>query len=170
MDILAQQLLISTLIVSATVVVHLLGLDALQMLLRLHLERFTRWIHLDRMVIPLGIVLGLFVVHGLEIWLYALVYWKMGMLETLEQALYFSTSSYSTVGETGAILPERWRIVGVLEAINGMLLIGWSTAFLFQILHHLMWNDGDDHPLPRGAIAHRARSHGASRPSSGDQA
>lgn len=167
MDTLAHQLLISTAIVSATVVIHLLGLDALQLVLRLHLERFTRWIHLDRMIVPLGIVLGLFVLHGLEIWLYALVYWKMGMLPTLEQALYFSTSSYSTVGETGAILSARWRIVGVLEAINGMLLIGWSTAFLFQILHHLMWNESDDHPLPRGAIARRARSPGTSRPPRG---
>lgn len=163
MNTLAHQLVISTAVVSATVVIHLLGLDVLQILLRLHLERFTRWIHLDRMVVPLGIVLGLFVLHGVEIWLYALVYWKMGMLPTLEQALYFSTSSYSTVGETGAILAARWRIVGVLEAINGMLLIGWSTAFLFQILHHLMWNESDDHPLPRGAIARRAKSPGTRR-------
>jgi len=164
MNTLVHQLLISTAIVSATVMIHLLGLDALQALLRLHLERFTRWIHLDRLIVPLGIVLGLFVVHGVEIWLYALVYWKMGMLPTLEQALYFSTSSYSTVGETGAILSTQWRIVGVLEAINGMLLIGWSTAFLFQILHHLMWNEGDDHPLPKGAIARPGKSPGTSRP------
>ena len=150
---LAQQLLTSTLLVSATVLIHLLGLDALQLLLRLHLERFTRWIHLDRMVVPLGIVLGLFVLHGVEIWLYALVYWQTGMLQTLEQSLYFSISAYSTVGETGALLPVGWRIVGVLEAVNGMLLIGWSTAFLFQTLHHLMWQGEEDHRLQRGAIA-----------------
>lgn len=157
MNVLANQLLISTAVVTATVLVHLLGLDVLQALLRWHLERFTRWINLDRVLVPLGVVLGLFVLHGLEIWLYALIYWKMQMLPTLEQALYFSTSSYSTVGETGAILPDRWRIVGVLEAINGMLLIGWSTAFLFQILHHLMWDDSDNHPLPKGAIARASK-------------
>nr|QQZ48695.1 hypothetical protein JKL49_14510 [Phenylobacterium glaciei] len=89
MDVLARQLLISTAVVSATVLIHLLGLDALQGLLRWHLERFTRWINLDRVLVPLGVVLGLFVLHGLEIWLYALVYWKMQMLPTLEQALYF---------------------------------------------------------------------------------
>ena len=153
MDTLVHQLLVATAIVSATVVMHLIGLDLLQAMLRWHLERFTRWIHLDRMVVPLGIVLGLFVLHGLEIWLYALVYWRGGMLESLEQALYFSTSAYSTVGETGAILPVEWRIVGVLEAVNGMLLIGWSTAFLFNILHHLMWAEDTDQRLPRGAIA-----------------
>ena len=157
MDALTHQLLIATAIVSATVLIHLLGLDVLQGLLRWHLGRFTGWIDLHRVLVPLGVVLGLFFLHGLEIWLYALIYWKMQMLPTLEQALYFSTSSYSTVGETGAILPDRWRIVGVLEAINGMLLIGWSTAFLFQILHHLMWDDSENHPLPKGAIARASK-------------
>jgi hypothetical protein len=77
----------------------------------------------------------------------------MGLLPTLEQCLYFSISAYSTVGETGAILPVEWRVVGVLESINGMLLIGWTTAFLFQILDHLMGDDLESHPLPKGAIA-----------------
>ena len=159
MDDLAHQLMIATAIVSATVVIHLIGLDLLQAILRLHLERFTRWIHLDRKVIPLGIVLGLFVVHGVEIWLYALVYWAAGALTDLEHALYFSISAYSSLGETGAILPLNWRIVGVLEAINGMLLIGWSTAFLFQILRHLMWEEDEGPNLPRGVIARRSRTH-----------
>ncbi|HEX5378304.1 MAG TPA: ion channel [Phenylobacterium sp.] len=150
---LIQELAISTVLVSVTVVIHLIGIDVLQSLTRWHLDRFTTWIHLDRMIVPLGIVLGLFVVHGLEIWLYALFYWRMDLLPTLEQALYFSTSAYSTVGETGAILPKAWRIVGVLEAINGMLLIGWTTAFLFQILDHLMRADASAHLPPRGAIA-----------------
>ncbi|WP_374471923.1 hypothetical protein [Phenylobacterium sp.] len=157
MGMLFHQLWIATAIVSATIVIHLVGLDALQALVRWHLRRLARWITLDRLLVPLGIVLGLFVLHGVEIWLYALIYWRTGMLGTLEQALYFSTSAYSTVGETGALLPEAWRIVGVLEAINGMLLIGWSTAFLFQILQHLMWDDAESHSLPRGAIARRRR-------------
>ena len=148
-----QQLLIATAVVSATVVIHLVGLDLLQLTLRWHLARLTRWIHLDRTVVPLGIVLGLFVVHGVEIWLYALLYWGAGALPNLAQALYFAISAYSSLGETGTILPPGWRIVGALEAVNGMLLIGWSTAFLFQILHHLMWEHEEDRGLPRGAIA-----------------
>ena len=149
---LLTELGLSTVIVCATVLIHLIGLDLLQLLTRLHLERFATWSHLDRMVVPVGIVLGLFVVHGLEIWLYALVYWKLNIMPDLEIALYFSTSAYSTLGETGSVLPVEWRVVGVLEAVNGMLLIGWSTAFLFQILQHLMWEESG-HSLPRGAIA-----------------
>jgi hypothetical protein len=151
------QLVIATAIVSATIVIHLVGLDALLGLIRWYLRRVARWVTLDRLLAPLGIVLGLFVLHGVEIWLYALVYWRSGMLRTIEQALYFSTSAYSTLGETGALLPEAWRVVGVLEGINGMLLIGWSTAFLFQMLQHLMWDEAEPHSLPRGAIARRRK-------------
>jgi len=152
-----HQLWIATAIVSVTVMIHLLGLDILQSLVRWHLSRFTGWLALDRLLVPLGIVMGLFVLHGIEIWLYAAIYWRGHMLGSLEEALYFSTSAYSTVGETGALLPVNWRIVGVLESINGMLLIGWSTAFLFQILQHLMWEEEGRHSLPKGAIARGGR-------------
>jgi len=158
---LVHELLLSTVLVSATAVIHLLGLDGLQSLIGLHLERFATRLPVDRLIIPLGIVLGLFALHGLEIWTYALAYWLLHLLPSLEASLYFSTSAYSTLGETGAILSPAWRVVGVLEGINGMLLIGWSTAFLFHILEHLMWDDAA-HPLPRGAIAKRSpRSRGS---------
>lgn len=157
MDQLARQLLISTGVVSLTVLVHLVGLDLLLGLKRVHLARFTTaWVRVDRLIVPLGLVMGLFVLHGLEIWGWAFVFLGLHALPTLEQALYFSTTTYSTLGEGGAVLPEGWRVLGALEAINGMLLIGWSTAFLFQMLHHLM-NDDEAHPLPKGAITPRGR-------------
>lgn len=154
---LAHQLLVSTGLVATTVVIHLIGLDILMSLVRLHLRRFTTaWLHLDRLIVPLGIVLALFVLHGVEIWFYAIAYWMLGVLPTIEQALYYSISAYSTIGEAGPILPQPWRVVGALEAINGMLLLGWSTAFLYKILDHLLVSDGQDHPLQRGAIARSA--------------
>jgi voltage-gated potassium channel len=155
---LTHQLIVATAMVAATVLLHLAGLDLLLSLTGLHLRRLrTAWLRLDRMIVPLGIVLGLFVLHGLEIWLYAFAYRLIGALPDIEQALYVSTSSYSTLGATGATLPQAWRVVGVLEAINGMLLIGWSTAFLFHVLNHLLVA-AEDHPLPRGAISRRKQS------------
>lgn len=151
---LLHQLIVATVMVAATVVIHLVGLDVLMRLTGLHLRRFlSSWLDLNRLLVPLGIVLGLFALHGVEIWLYAFAYRTLGALPTIEQALYFSTSAYSTLGEAGAALPVEWRVVGVLEAVNGMLLLGWSTAFLFQVLTHLLQPSAEDHPLPRGAIA-----------------
>lgn len=152
------ELLTATVLVCLTVVVHLVGLDLLLTLTGLHLRLFrSAWVHLNRLLVPLGIALGLFVLHGLEIWIYAFAYRLLGILPDIEQALYVSTSAYSTVGEAGAALPPAWRIVDVLEAINGMLLIGWSTAFLFKSLDHLLTLH-DEPPLPRGAISRRRRT------------
>lgn len=153
----AAQLLLSTVLVSATVVMHLIGLGVLRRLVRLHLERFLLFVHLDRVIVPMGVVLGLFVVHGAEIWLYALTYRTMGLTDSLEEALFISTSSYSTIGEAAGLLPANWRLVGVLEGVNGMLLIGWSTAFLFQLLDHIM-SDDEEVQAQKGAIARRRRA------------
>lgn len=154
---LAAQLLLSTGLVSATVVMHLIGLGVLRRLVRLHLERLLFFVHLDRVIVPVGVVLGLFVVHGSEIWLYALTYLAMGLTGSLEEALFISTSSYSTIGEAAGMLPANWRLVGVLEGVNGMLLIGWSTAFLFQLLDHIM-SDDEEVQAQKGAITRRRRT------------
>jgi hypothetical protein len=154
---LPHALAVATCLVGATVVIHIVGLDLLMRLTRLHVSRFLSvWHDLDRLVVPMGIVTGLFIVHGAEIWLYAFAYMGLGLIPTVEGALYYSTASYSTLGEAGATLPVAWRVLGALEAINGMLLLGWSTAFLFQVLSHLL-EPGEEHALPKGAISRTAR-------------
>lgn len=150
---LAVELLVATALVTLTVVLHLVGLEVLIRLIGLHLRFFkTAWVQVDRLVVPLGIALGLFFLHGLEIWIYAAAYLLLGVMPDVEAALYLSASSYSTLGEANAALPKDWRILGVLESVAGMLLIGWSTAFLFQTLRWIMTPDSA-HPLPEGAIA-----------------
>ena len=49
-------------------------------------------------------------------------------------------------------MPDGWRLLAAFEAVNGMLLMGWSTAFLFQTLHRILQTE-ESHPLPVGAIA-----------------
>ena len=75
-------------------------------------------------------VLGIFAVLTVEVWLWALVYLAVGALDTWESALYFSTSTFSTVGYGDVTLDPEWRMLGALESVNGFLLIGWSTAYL----------------------------------------
>jgi hypothetical protein len=133
-------------------IVHMLGLMALIRLVRFHIEH---WIVgkpvLDRVAVPLTMVCGLFLLHGVEIWIYALVHLGLtGM--PFEQALYGSVAAYTTVDIQALDDFRAWRLVAAHEALVGMLLIGWSTAFLFATLHRIM-NTEETHPLPEGAIA-----------------
>jgi hypothetical protein len=147
------QLAISAGMFALTIVLHLLGLMGLVRLGRLHIERWrTPWLHIDRVLVPTMLAVGLAVIHLVEVGVYALLFDALHATSTLEQAIYYSASSYSTAGVPGLSFRAEWRVLASLEALNGILLIGWSTAFLFQTLHRILNAEGD-HPFPAGAIA-----------------
>lgn len=135
---LAVQFAVSTLMLVLCVVIHGLGLAGLSKALRseANIERMQRINPLSPqgLAFTLFIVLALIALHGAEIWAFALLYLGVGAIPSLEDALYFSTISYSTVGYNDThILPE-WRLLGAFESILGMILLGWSTAFFFRML------------------------------------
>ncbi|WP_264942073.1 potassium channel family protein [Sphingomonas caeni] len=132
------QLAIATAIVIGTVALHLLGLAMLLRLLRHHRthapERGALAHELTGIV---GAAFGLFILHAFEIWSYAALYLGIGVLRTLEEALYFSTSTYATIGYGDIVLPPDWRVLGAIEGINGVILLGWSTAFFVAVVGRL---------------------------------
>jgi Ion channel len=79
-------------------------------------------------------VIAMLALHGIEIWLFALVYLGLGAIPNLEAALYFSSISYSTVGYSDTHIAHHWRLVGAFESVLGIFLLGWSTAFFFRMI------------------------------------
>jgi len=53
-------------------------------------------------------------------------------------AFYFSTASYSTIGDGNLVLPTMWRILGPVEAVTGVLMCGLSVSLLFAIVTRLV--------------------------------
>lgn len=132
------QLAISTVMVLLTVLIHGLGLLVLTRVLRLE-QRAESYAHLSPVstrgiVFTFAIVLGLFVIHGIEIWAYAFVYLLLGALPDLETAVYFSTITYGTIGYDDEGMHKGWQLVSAIEGINGVLLLGWSTAFFVSLI------------------------------------
>jgi voltage-gated potassium channel len=135
---LALQLLTSTGIVGSTIVIHLIGILLLLRLLQLHVSRLrSARPMLDRALVILGAAFGLFLLHALEIWIYAVFYVAVREIPNLEDALYFSTSTYATIGYGDVVLSRRWRLLGAIEGVSGVILLGWSTAFFFSIIQRL---------------------------------
>ncbi|CCW19716.1 hypothetical protein EBBID32_40860 [Sphingobium indicum BiD32] len=144
----SMQLAIATVMVAATVLIHLIGLAGLLAVLRRH--RHASSAVLASVINGMAILFaafGLFVLHAIEIWLWAALYLVSDALADLEQALYFSTSTYVTIGYGDVVLPVGSRILGVIEGANGIILIGWSTAFFFSIVDRLKLLERD---LQRG--------------------
>ncbi len=125
-------------LVLATVVVQIVGLAVLIWIMRLRASRYAGLTYvLQQLGIILAVVMGLFVIHAVQIWVYAAAYIGLGEFQTLEASLYFSTSSFTTVGYGEVFLTSRWRIVSAIQSANGFLLLGWSTIFLLSVLTRL---------------------------------
>ena len=72
--------------------------------------------------------------HLLEIAIWSIAYRFVGAVPEGSDSLYFAFVNYTTLGY-GDVLPvERWRLLGPMAAMNGVLLFGWSTAVIFQAL------------------------------------
>lgn len=71
--------------------------------------------------------------HVIEIGMWALFYRLSGCFPTLGSAFYFSGVTYTTVGYGDLILPARWRILGPVEALAGILMCGLSASIFFAI-------------------------------------
>lgn len=84
-----------------------------------------------------AVVLGLLVLSGIEIWFYAIVYLVIGATPALADSVYFSTITYAAIGFSDTSLAAPWRLVGAIEGINGVLLLGWSVAFLVAELQRV---------------------------------
>ena len=54
-----------------------------------------------------------------------------------DDALYFSTATYTTLGTADLALPSAWRLVGAIESANGIILLGWSTAFFVSVINRI---------------------------------
>jgi hypothetical protein len=121
-----------------TVAVHFLGLLLLTRLLRRSRPHFhANDSLLGQGALIVSVVLGLVGIHTVEIWLYAIAFIAVGALHGLEPALYFSTTSFSSLGYGDIVLSESWRLASAIEGVNGLLLIAWSTAFLFSVTTRL---------------------------------
>ena len=72
--------------------------------------------------------------HITETSIWAAFYYTRGLFSDVETCLYFSMTSYTTIGYGDVLLPQRWRLLGALEGITGVLLCGISTAFFFAVM------------------------------------
>jgi hypothetical protein len=75
--------------------------------------------------------------HMIQIAVWAVTFLGCGEAWSFETAFYYSAENYTALGCGDIILSERWRMLCPLEAINGLLLFGLTTAGMFAVKNHL---------------------------------
>jgi hypothetical protein len=98
-------------------------------------RRATKW-HFGLVIIANFIILVL--LHVAEASLWAMFYYTRSLFSDFETSLYFSLVSFATIGYGDVLLPQRWRLLGAIEGISGVLLAGLSAAFIFAIVNRLL--------------------------------
>ena len=135
------ELLTATAMVLTTVFIHAVGLLLLARLTRYEVreeqKKKIKPLSVAGVSFTVTVVTGLFVLHGAEIWLYAALYLELGAIDTLRNAVYFSTQTYAAIGFGDDLLDPRWQLLAAIEGINGVILLGWSTAFFVTGMRRL---------------------------------
>jgi hypothetical protein len=85
------------------------------------------------------------VLHGIEGTTWAAAYRLLGALPDNRSAMLYSINAMTSYGHTSLVLEARWQLMGALEALNGMLLFGLTTAFLFAIIQRIWPLGGREH-------------------------
>jgi voltage-gated potassium channel Kch len=73
----------------------------------------------------------------LDVTLWATFYYLSGALSSFEEALYFSTATFTTVGYGDIVLGREWRQLATFEAVNGWIIFGWATALIMAVIQRL---------------------------------
>jgi hypothetical protein len=74
------------------------------------------------------------ILHGIEGVIWAGTYRLLGALPDFKSAMLYSLNAMTSFGHANLYLEPRWQMMGALEALNGMILFGLTTAFLFTVL------------------------------------
>ena len=79
-------------------------------------------------------------VHLIEIALWAVAFLMCEVTTSFDDAFYISAQNYTALGYGDYVFAKTWRLLGPLEAVNGLLLFGLSTAVMFAVLNRLITN------------------------------
>jgi len=130
--------LIGAVLVVITVIIHAVGTTWwLHVLGRRYSDSNGVFYRNKSAHILIGTVLALLILHTVEIvvWAYAfLLMVPAGELTTFEEAVYFSFVTFTTLGYGDITLSAPWRLLSGIEALNGIMLVGWTTAMVFAVV------------------------------------
>jgi ion channel len=128
------QFLVGAVVSGINIMIHALVTVVAIGVARAAMRRHTAWPRSHLMAVMVMTAAVLMVAHTAEVFVWALAYAIVGAAPAGSELLYFAFVNYTTLGY-GDITPvESWRLTGPMTAMNGILMFGWSTAVLFEVL------------------------------------
>jgi Ion channel len=85
----------------------------------------------------------LMIAHAAEVIVWSLAYWTVEAAPAGADLIYFAFVNYTTLGYGDVLPAQRWLLLGPITAMNGVLLFGWSTAIIFEVLRRALAQSGN---------------------------
>jgi hypothetical protein len=126
-------------LIVANVVIHVLGLGLInEHMLQVLRSAINQCNFTGVFAVVMGVVALLAtILHGIEGMVWAAAYRLLGALPDTHSAVLYSLSAITTYGHANITLEPQWQLMGALEALNGILLFGLTTAFMFAMIQQV---------------------------------
>jgi hypothetical protein len=136
-------------LVGAAASVCNIAIHALVMVAVIRVTRFADELATSRQTLRLitvmiATVTVLMIAHLAEVLVWSLIYAIVSAAPAGTDLIYFAFVNYTTLGYGDVTPVERWHLLGPMTAMNGVLLFGWSTAVIFEVLRRALMASGDE--------------------------
>ena len=123
------------------VILHAAGLGIINKKVARKLEAAPRLGELSATSILVvgAVVLAVTILHGIEALIWAVAYRSLGALQDYKSAVLFSLNAITTYGHEELRLEPRWELMGALEALNGCIMFGLTTGYLFLVMTRALY-------------------------------
>jgi hypothetical protein len=144
-----RQLLVGIAVSLGNIAIHAIVMVAVLRVVRYANEHATSQPALRLVAIMIAAVSVLMAAHVAEVIAWSLAYAIMDVAPAGTDLVYFAFVNYTTLGYGDVTPLQRWNLLGPMTAMNGVLLFGWSTAVIFEVLQKAL-TGVRTHPGSRG--------------------
>ena len=137
-----RQCLLGAAVSVCNIAIHALVTVIVIRVARIAAEMATSHQSLRLVAVMIAAVSTLMVAHFGEVLVWSLTYALAGAAPADTDLVYFAFVNYTTLGYGDVTPVPRWRLLGPMTAMNGVLLFGWSTAVIFEVLRKTLMTIG----------------------------
>ncbi len=133
------QIMYGSLMLGICLLVHLLLLVLTIRILRFLVDWFEIPMRGRHWALLIAAAIAMVVLaHTAQVWMWAAAFVLLSALPTISDAVYFSLTTYTTLGYGDLIVSDEFRTFAAMAAVTGLLSFGLSTAFLVGLLTRLL--------------------------------
>ena len=133
-----RQFLLGSAVSVCNIAIHAMVMVAVIQVARVAGESARSRQSLRLIVVMSGTALVLMAAHLTEVLVWSLAYSLISIAPPGTDLVYFAFVNYTTLGYGDVTPLERWHLLGPMAAMNGVLLFGWSTAVIFEVLRRTL--------------------------------